>query len=110
VEVGKRLVRRPERVPVWIADPRDDVPVVAGRAGKSERRARGDDVQALLGVERVRKGKQVELVRAAAVVEHEQAGGIAPGEPLGVGELSHAAQALVRGVAYFAPCFHFRTA
>ena len=80
---------------VGIADPRHDVPVYPGQPG-SERRARGDDVQAPRG-SRTSRGEQVVLVRAAAVMQHEQAGGLALRRPLANDHACSATGSLVPG-------------
>ncbi len=82
---GELAVGGVEGVVVGVADARHDVPVVAGPARELQRRPRGDDVQPPLRVEHVGEAEQVVLVRAAAVVEDEQAGGVAAGGPLAVG-------------------------
>ncbi|MEJ7714960.1 MAG: hypothetical protein WKF40_04345, partial [Thermoleophilaceae bacterium] len=89
VEGGERGVGGVEGLGVGAADLLDHVPVVAGRAGKGERRARRDHVQAAPGVQDVGQAEQVVLVRAAAVVEDEEAGGVAVGRALAVGQLVH---------------------
>ena len=73
-----------ERVGVGVADARHDVPVVARPAGDRQRRARRDDVQPPLAVEHVGEAEQVVLVGAAAVVEDEQAVGLAGRRALAV--------------------------
>ena len=67
---------------VGVADARDDVPVVSAsdRQGCPGRR----DMQPSLGVESIGKAEQVVLVGAAAVVEDEQAGGVARRRSLAV--------------------------
>jgi hypothetical protein len=59
-------------------------------AGQLQRRARRHDVQAALRVEHVGEPEEVVLVGAAAVVEDEQAGGIAVGGALTVHEVAGA--------------------
>ena len=78
---------------VRVPDARDDVPVVAGPAGEPKRRAGRDHVQPALGIEDVAERKQVVLVRAAPVMEHEQALGVAGRGPLEEGELARASSA-----------------
>ena len=73
-----------ERLGIGEADPRHDVPVEPGPARQLERRARRDDVQAALGIERIGEREQVVLVGAAAVVEHEQTSRLACGEALAI--------------------------
>ena len=79
-----------ERVGIRVADARNDVPVVARQAGERQRRARADDVQATLRVERVREAEQVVLVCAPAVVEDEEALRFARRRALTVDERAHA--------------------
>ncbi len=96
-----------ERVVVGVADARHDVPVVAGPARELQRRARGHDVQPPLRVEHVGEAEQVVLVGAAAVVEDDQAGGVAVRRPLAMDELAHATRAargLVTGVSARSSC------
>ena len=76
----------PEGVTVRIADARDDVPVVTRPAGSSKRSPRSDDVQPPARVENVAEREQVELVRAAAVVQDEEPGRIALGRTLAEGQ------------------------
>ena len=73
VEAGEVVVRGPEGLGIRVTDPGHEIPVVARAAGKGQRRARRDDVQAPLRVEHVREWEQVELVGAAAMVEDDQA-------------------------------------
>ena len=75
MERGEVALRGEERLRIREADARHDVPVVPGQALELERRARGDDVQSALGVERVTEREQVEVVRPAPMVEEEQARG-----------------------------------
>ena len=89
VQRRQLAVGRVERLGVGIADTRHEVPVKAGRALQAQRSARRDDVQAPVGVERVGERKQVGLVGAAAVMEHEQAGGLAGSGPLAIGQRAH---------------------
>ena len=58
--------------------------MVAGQALEDEWSARSDDVQAALGVERVGETEQVVLVGTTAVVEDEQAVGLARGRAFAV--------------------------
>ena len=88
---GRQLpVRGVERLRIRIADPRHDVPVVAGRARQRQRRTRRGDVQAPFAVERVGERQQVELVGAAPVMEDEQALRRAVGRPLAIRQRTHA--------------------
>ena len=77
MELGEGGAGGVEGVVVGIADPRHQVPVVAGRARQRQRRPRRDHPQPPLGVERVGQPQQVALVGAAPVVEDEQALGLA---------------------------------
>src|SRR6185503_11471547 len=49
-----------------------------------------DEVQPPLRVEHVGEAEQIVLVRAAAVMEDDQAGGVAAGQPLAVDQGAHA--------------------
>ena len=90
VELGEPGECGMERVGIGVADAGNDVPVVARQAGERQRRARGDDVQATLRVERVREAEQVVLVCASAVVEDEEASRFARRRALTVDERAHA--------------------
>jgi hypothetical protein len=63
-------------VRVGVTDARDEIPVVAGRAGDPQRRLRRDHVQPPARIEHVGEGKQISLVRATPVVEHEKTLGL----------------------------------
>ena len=73
VELRELTVRGLEGRRIRVADPRDDVPVIAGPARQRERRTRRDGVQAPLRVEHVPERQKVPLVRTTAVVQDEQA-------------------------------------
>ena len=60
--------------------------MVAGRALEAQRRPRGDDVQAAVGVEHGRERHQVLLVAPAAVMEDQQALRVAVGGSLERGQ------------------------
>ena len=66
--------------------------MAAGQAGDLKRRARRDYVQRSLRVELIGQWKQVELVGAASVVQHEQPARLAGGGSLGVHEARHSRQ------------------
>ncbi len=66
---------------VRIADPRHDVPVRAARRQR-QRAARAVPVQPPLGIQHVEQRKEIVLVGAAAVEEHERAGRLALGGTL----------------------------
>ncbi len=78
MKAGELGVRGVEGLGVGVADAGHDVPVVAGKAGKRERRAGGDDVEAALRVEHVGQTEQVVLVGSPSVMEDEQAGRTRP--------------------------------
>ena len=82
VQLGERLAGGVEGVVVGIADARDQVPVVAGRARQPKRRPRRDHLQPPIGVERVGEAEQVALVGPAAVMEDEQPLRVPGGRPL----------------------------
>ena len=73
MEVRQGGERRPERVGVGVAHARHRVPVPAGPAGEGQRPSGRDHVQAPVRVQDAGQAEQVVLVRAAAVVEDQQA-------------------------------------
>jgi hypothetical protein len=76
VESGKRRIAGAEGLEIGIADPPHDVPVVAGRPWEPQRRPWRYDLQPPLRVERVGEPEEISLVRATAVVQNEQPGGL----------------------------------
>ena len=82
VERGELGVGGAEAVRVGIADPRDQVPVITGRARQAQRRPWRDDVQSPVRVEHVGQPHQVLLVAAAAVVQYQQSLRVAVGGSL----------------------------
>jgi hypothetical protein len=104
MELGQRGARGVERIGIRIADARHGVPVVTGPPADGQRGPRGDDVQALLGIEHIGEPEEVVLVRSAPVVQHEQPLGLVGRRTLAI-EQAHAhascraaARGLVRGV------------
>jgi hypothetical protein len=73
--------------------------VVARGTRQRQRGARRHDVEPLLGVEHVGGAEQVALVGPAAVVENEQAGGVAGGRPLADDQIAHSPTFAVRRAA-----------
>ena len=69
-----------------VADTGDDIPVVSRQAGERQRCPRRDDVQAAPRVERIGQTEQVVLIGATAVVEDEQAFGLAGGRALAMSQ------------------------
>ena len=86
MERGQRLERGTEAVGVGIADARHPIPVIARRARQRQRGAGRHQVQPPLGVKRVAEPEHVSLVGSAAVVEHQQPGGIPRSGPLAEAE------------------------
>ena len=103
MEAGELGVGRVEGVVVGIADARHDVPVVPGPARQRQRRARRGDVQPPLRVEHVGEAEQVVLVGAAAVVQDEQAGGVARRRALAEDEVAHGAHSVSWGARAHGP-------
>ncbi len=91
MELGEQPVRGREGPGVRIADAGNDIPVVAG-AAEAQRRARRDDMQPAVGVELVGEREQVALVRAATVMEGEQALRVAASGPLAIAECHERAE------------------
>ena len=80
---------------------------MAAARGQEQRPAGRDAHQAALGVEEVEEGREVVLVGAAPVHEHERAFGLARGWADLVDELGHAVvltRGLVSGVSACASC------
>ena len=90
VERGQALVGGVEGGRVRVADARHDVPVAAGPAGQLQRPARRNHVQAPLRVEHVGEAEQVVLVRAAAVMQHQQPRRVAGRGSLTERQVTHA--------------------
>ena len=82
---------------VRIADPRHDVPVRAARRQR-QRPARAVSVQPPLGIEHVEQRKEIVLVGAAAVEEHERAGRLAGGGALADDHAERSARRFGSGV------------
>lgn len=66
-----------KRLGIRVADSRSDIPVIPGPARKLERRSWRDDVEPAFRIEHVGEREKVVLVRAAPVMEDEQAGWLA---------------------------------
>src|SRR5436305_4198377 len=79
VEIGQGGAGGLEALRIGMADPRHQIPVVAGRSGKLQRRPRRHHLKSLLRIEEVGEADQVALVGAAAVVEDQQSLRVAGG-------------------------------
>ena len=72
MQLRQRAAGRLEGLAVGVADPRHEIPVVAGQPGQPQRAARRRHVQAPTGVQCVREPEQVALIGPAPVMEDEQ--------------------------------------